>query len=750
MSTRLWREAALVATAFVSLTLAVTWPLARHLASALPGDLGDPLLSAWILGWDAARLPHGLAGIWNAPTFYPYARSLTFSEHLLGVGVPVAPIIWISGNPILAYNVAFLASFVLAGGGMYLLVRRLTGRSDAAFLAALAYGFCPARWPQVSHLPMLMSGWMPLALWALHGYFQSRSTRALTTFGAACVLQTSSNLYFTYFLLVPIACVSAWELWRARPAWRRPAMELLAAGAVVGLSLLPIARVYARAHQDYGLQRSARDVQIFGADLGAYVRGSMGLVPRLPLWGLLPQVAKPAGPEGELFPGMTVLVFVAITWLWPRRRGTTADLESSPRQGAIASYAAAGAVALLLSLGTEPAAWGHPLPLGGPYRWLFAHLPGFDGLRVPARWSIVVHMALAVLVGAGVARVWTRRPSMPQRAALACVGLLIAMEGYPRAAALPLAPMARPGQDDRAAYTWLRDRSPGPLLELPIGAFDSGSHGQIYQYQTLFHHQPIVNGASGYELPLQTFLGGPASPLTDFDRFADAVHVLRALGVRTVAVHLDHFRDPAVGAAIVGALRARPDQVSAEMSFPGVLMFQLVTTDAAERSDWSGAGSDADRAESRVRPIAPSHFTAAASENGDRLARAFDGDLDTRWQTEGHQPGTEWIALAFDMPRNVRRVRFSASGRSVRDTPRELLVEGADAVGDFAPLYRGSIAVSLALGLVRDPQHAPVDVWLPPNRIRRLRILQLGVARSGVWAIDELSVWEPAPGPARP
>ena len=47
---------------FALLSLFSTWPLVRHLGSALPGDLGDPLLNAWILGWDADRLRHGLAG----------------------------------------------------------------------------------------------------------------------------------------------------------------------------------------------------------------------------------------------------------------------------------------------------------------------------------------------------------------------------------------------------------------------------------------------------------------------------------------------------------------------------------------------------------------------------------------------------------------------------------------------------------------------------------------------------------------
>ena len=93
----------------------MTYPLVRHLGSALPNDLGDPLLNTWILAWDADRLLHGLRGLWDAPIFYPYTNTLAYSEHLLGIAVLPAPVQWLSGNPVLVYNFAFLLSYVLAG-----------------------------------------------------------------------------------------------------------------------------------------------------------------------------------------------------------------------------------------------------------------------------------------------------------------------------------------------------------------------------------------------------------------------------------------------------------------------------------------------------------------------------------------------------------------------------------------------------------------------------------------------------------
>src|SRR3954465_2138828 len=167
-----WREAALMVFLFACLTLAATFPLVLHLGRALPGDLGDPLFSSWLLGWDADRLRHGLRAFGDAPILYPSRHTVAFSEHMLGIAVPIAPIIWLTGNPILGYDLAFLLTYVIAGAGMYLLARELSGRRDAAFVAGVIFAFSPVRTLHVSHLQVLAWGWMPIALWGLHRFLR--------------------------------------------------------------------------------------------------------------------------------------------------------------------------------------------------------------------------------------------------------------------------------------------------------------------------------------------------------------------------------------------------------------------------------------------------------------------------------------------------------------------------------------------------------------------------------------------------
>lgn len=71
--------------AYVLLTLALTWPLARGLARDVPADLGDPLLNTWIVVHDAQELTRALAGqsgalhaYWNPPIFFPHPLALAY------------------------------------------------------------------------------------------------------------------------------------------------------------------------------------------------------------------------------------------------------------------------------------------------------------------------------------------------------------------------------------------------------------------------------------------------------------------------------------------------------------------------------------------------------------------------------------------------------------------------------------------------------------------------------------------------
>ena len=105
--------------AFSAVAVATTWPLVLRLGDALPVSRRRRAAAqyALLLAWDADRLLHGLQGWWNLPIFYPYTHALAFSENLLGIALFTAPIQWLTGNPVVAYNVAYLGVVRPCGRG---------------------------------------------------------------------------------------------------------------------------------------------------------------------------------------------------------------------------------------------------------------------------------------------------------------------------------------------------------------------------------------------------------------------------------------------------------------------------------------------------------------------------------------------------------------------------------------------------------------------------------------------------------
>ena len=128
---------------FAALTLLATWPQVLHVGDGVR-DAGDPLFNSWVLAWNAHKLSRGeIADYFDANVFYPHRRTLAYSEHLFPQSLLAAPVIWVSGNPVLAHNVILLLSFFTSALGMFALARRLTGATLPAVLAGGIFAFCP-------------------------------------------------------------------------------------------------------------------------------------------------------------------------------------------------------------------------------------------------------------------------------------------------------------------------------------------------------------------------------------------------------------------------------------------------------------------------------------------------------------------------------------------------------------------------------------------------------------------------------
>jgi hypothetical protein len=595
-----------------------TWPLVRHLPTRIASDLGDPLFNSWVLAWTSGQVLRALGGdvaalgrYWHGNIFHPEPLTLAYSEHLTAQTIQGLPIFAATGNILVTYNLLFIATFALSGLGMYLFVRELTGRPLAAFFAGLAFAYAPYRLGQFSHLQVLSSYWMPLALYGFRRYFATGRVRALGGGAAALVMQNLSCGYFMLFFTPFAAAYCLYEMAaRRRLASRRVWTHVLSAAIAVALATWPFISPYLqlREQQELGV-RNASEIQMFSADTYAFA----SIAPNSRL--LAEARAGHWAPEGEGFVGFTILAFaivglaagairvmrgvpwrllprwhttaivvaglasvgsvvlvlwyfigagVQVTWSGERFLYRNAALPLrialfsaasfvvlrtlAARRGAAAEPTAFGftvlssAAAALLALGPRIHSLGRSLG-EGPYAWLLDYVPGFDGLRVPARFLMVSALFLAVLAGFGAAALLASRLKRVGATVvlIGAVGILAESWVAPLQTNIPVIPAEEftippapaAGRRTPPVYRQIRDL-PGDLvlLELPYGV---QAYDLVATFYAGYHLRPLVNGYSGF-FPA-SYIGRIDALRRPIDDPAAAAEALRTSGATHVLLH---------------------------------------------------------------------------------------------------------------------------------------------------------------------------------------------------------------------
>jgi hypothetical protein len=556
-----------------------------------------------------------LDAYWNANIFHPEPLALSFSEHLFGQVVQIIPVYHLTGNIILAYNLLFVSSFALSGLGMYVLVRDMVGDandgaafSGPAFIAGLIYAFVPFRIAQVAHIQSLSSQWMPLALYGFRRYVISRRPSALAGGAVALLMQNWSNGYYLIFFAPFVLLFVVHQMAAARRLtdgrmWG--AFGVAAAG--VALATWPFLALYLEAQRVHGFERTLGEVIRFSADVYSYFTAPEALR----VWG--PIVQAFPKPEGELFFGLVPLLLFAIAIaghlridLRSRRVAVLTAIIAVQLAGLVGVLATGGFVTSFLNVpirATHPArilsgvvlataalvalspdvrsrlraAWASPLTLAialtvlaawlslgplpqtrgqplsglGLYGTLYEHVPGFSGLRVPARYAMVAALFLSIVAGYG-ARVVVGRLARPLFGVAAMAALLLIDLAFAPmavnatwAADAGIAPPDRvePAARAPAVYRQLAAMPDAQVVaEFPFG---DPAWELRYVYYSTVHWKRLVNGYSGgfpqrYKVRVARLQRVADDPVAAWQTLADA-------GTTHVVVHDAALANEAAG-----------------------------------------------------------------------------------------------------------------------------------------------------------------------------------------------------------
>ncbi|HEY7500709.1 MAG TPA: hypothetical protein VH740_19455 [Vicinamibacterales bacterium] len=498
---RLWTVAAI----YAALTILLTYPLSVQPATTVAWSDADTDLFMWTLAWDTHAFTSQPLAVFDANIYHPYRRTLAYSENLIGSAFFAAPVLWLTGNPVLALNVVALTSVVLCGLGGYVLAYRLGTSAGGAFICGLVFAFAPARFFRITQIHLTTVQWIPFALASLHAYLDRGRPRDLRAAVLFFSLQTLASGHGAVFLVVAIAALVVYRVALGAPvAAARRIRDLGWQGAALLAPSVLILLPYRAVQIEMGLRRTLGDTapapQSFLASPTHFQTFLLSFVPGA-------QVMERA--SALLFPGFLTVLLAALVFVRDR---------SSMRREWI-FYVLLTVVSVLLAAG----------PLWPYVYWL----PGFNFIRGPSRFMILAMVGLSVLAAMGFERLQSMVSPRRRVVVLGIVSTLLVGEfiaipfrTVPYAVSLP------------AADRWLNGQpKPFVVAEVPVQPLDR--YQTAYMLHSTAHWQKTVHGYSGMRPPLHEKL------YSQMRRFPDdeSIRALAELGVTYVVVHISEYHE---------------------------------------------------------------------------------------------------------------------------------------------------------------------------------------------------------------
>ncbi len=555
-----YRADILALIAYILLAIVLTYPLVLDFATHVVGDGSDDPALAWNLWW----VPFSILNLGKSPLytdymFYPIGLNLAFYT-LTYLNAFLSVPLQFAFNLVVAANVNLLFSFAVSGFGAYLLVKYLLQNSEssslAAFVAGALYAFSSNKflYASLGQFNIASSHWIPFYILFLVKLTHARSTYHVSriTFygfllGLFLLFQALSEFIFASFLIIFTALYLMYWLIANRhhlSSLSSQLLSLLVAAFTFTIPMLPIliAMIQDMVTEGDFIQSGLGFADVFSSDaLGFFVPGHLH-----PIFGELEKAQFHFAYTNFAYLGFVALALALLAlWKIPRVR----------------IWGIFGAIFVLISLGPVLRVNGARLDLPLPFD-LLLEIPLVKGNRYPSRWSVMVTLALAVLVGYGIA--WAsqklKTKSKKKWVPLLPFAFLLFTLFEHLSIQLPISNFQIPEIYQAIA----RDQGDFTVLEIPLawrngfrmtGTLDQAMmFAQWYQTE---HRHPILGGNTSRnpELKFQYFTEAPiinsiiavetGHKLDDVTIQRDkqlAPDALRFLGVRYIVWHSP--RDP--------------------------------------------------------------------------------------------------------------------------------------------------------------------------------------------------------------
>jgi len=735
--------------AYALLCLASFYP-----QSLSPGDtvayIGDSLESVYIVAWNVHQFFRSPLHLFDANVFFPEKAALAFTDHRLLPSLIVAPIVWSTGNPVLAYNAAVALGCLLAAFA----ARHLAGALGCSTLGAWAggalYAFHTYQVNEAPRLNIIFHAFLPLALGQLVLFLTTgEAKRAWATAGFMLLQGLSSNYHLLYGALLLGLVTLGTAVVRPLPTLRRLPVLVLAA-AVAALLFAPVVWPYLRVSQAHGFVRGLPE----GIDLEHYFSTS----PRNLLYGAIGTEVR-LQQRGPHFIGFASLLLATVALMAALfRRGTDPKALLAVRCW-VPSAGALALVMVALSLGRDLVVFGHRLG-PGPYRLLYHFVPGFQLVRIPERFSLLAMLFVALLVARALTLVGELGPGKGLvRGFLLVLTVLVPLE---HVSALPTSQRVPVGSAVPQVYRWLQANAVAGLAEVPIRGEGLVREETVEMYFSTYHFKPLIHGYTAFPPLITRILRRVAAQFPS----EGSLQVLQRAGVDTVVVHRGREEGSDLDRQVTGWGEQRRRRLERLLRAARLDLYeQLPEARAAGRIEllahFEGEGARLFQSEGdEVYRILPAPAWPAAPFPKGKRARspawryrtkppgdpmpAVDGDLSTSWVVNRPLNGDEFFEIRFDRPIRVAGLVLPLRRDSV--FPTRFRIGGRSLEEHWFEIARFDDAHALQLleQLRTDPAHAALGFDLEGRDLTGVSLLmeEGGTSFEG-WSLPEVEVWVP-------
>jgi hypothetical protein len=186
---------------FVLLAMLLTWPLAMHLGTDLPGRGADDNVNfLWNLWWARETLFDApLDFLRTDRLFHPYGTSLALHTHA-AIGGGLGATVLRPLSLVHAQNLLLLAATTLNGFCVFLLARRVVSRTAPALIAGIYFAAAPYfAGHLLGHFNLVHAWTLPLFALAVFRAFEQANSRSAITLGAALALLAYTDYYYVVY-----------------------------------------------------------------------------------------------------------------------------------------------------------------------------------------------------------------------------------------------------------------------------------------------------------------------------------------------------------------------------------------------------------------------------------------------------------------------------------------------------------------------------------------------------------------------